>query len=187
MIEGLRALLDRPISDGERRRLFALAAAIVVAATALMLLIGDHGRQAAPPERTQPSPPSTSAPPPEPQPAAGVEGTAAPAAALPPEPRRVARRFLSGYLAFIYGRGPAGAIEGGDPGLVARLVRSRVRVPPAARRREPRVVELRAPRDDRQRLQVTALIDDGGVAQYPISLTLVRRGGRWLVTGMASD
>jgi hypothetical protein len=187
VIERLPELLDRPISDGERRRLFALAAAVVLVAAALMLLIGDGGREGQPAERPQSSPPAASAPGPEPPPPAGVEGATAPAGAPAPEARRVARRFLSGYLAFIYGKGAARAIDGADATLITRLARSRVRVPPAARRREPRVVELRARDEGGDRLQVTALIDDGGVARYPISLTLTRRGDRWVVAGVASD
>jgi hypothetical protein len=186
VIERLRELLDRPISDGERRRLFAFAAAVVLVAAALLLLLGDGGGEGQNAERPGPRPPVATAPTPEPPPA-GVEGAMAPAGAPAPEARRVARRFLSGYLAFIYGQGPARAIGGASAALVARLPRSRVRVPPAARRREPRVVELRAPGGDRDRLHVTALIDDGGVARYPVSLTLTRRHGGWFVAEVASD
>jgi hypothetical protein len=187
VIERLRALLDRPISDAERRRLFALAAAVVLVAAALLLLLGDGSGESQHIEQPRPSSPVATAPSPELPPPAGVEGVTAPAGAPAPEARRVARRFLSGYLAFIYGQGPARAIDGADATLITGLGRSRVRVPPAARRREPRVVELRAPGGDRDRLHVTALIDDGGVARYPVSLTLTRRDGGWFVAEVASD
>jgi hypothetical protein len=184
VIERLRELLDRPISDAERRRLFVLAAAVVLAAAARLLLLGDGGGESEDAEQPGPRPPVATAPPPPPP--AGVEGARAPAGAPSAEAMRVARRFLSGYLAFVYGRGPARAIDA-DASLIARLARSRVRVPPAARRREPRVVELRASGGDRDRLHVTALIDDGGVARYPVSLTLTRRGGGWFISEVASD
>jgi hypothetical protein len=188
VIDLLQELLDRPISDGERRRLFVLAAVVVLVAAALLLVIGGGGGEGERAEQPQPSPPRASAPTPEPPPPAGVEGTTAPAGAPPLEARRVARRFLSGYLAFIYGQGPARAIDGADAGLIARLARSRVRVPPAARRREPRIAELLRGRSrGRERLQVTAVIDDGGVAQYPISLALTRRAGGSVVAEVAED
>jgi hypothetical protein len=100
---------------------------------------------------------------------------------------RVARRFLRGYLPFLYGQGSAGPIASASPHLLGRLARSRVRVPPAARRRHPWVVELRSARLGAERASVTATVDDGGVSRYPIELTLARRGGGWLVTAVGAD
>jgi len=34
---------------------------------------------------------------------------------------------------------------------------------------------------------VTARIDDGGVAAYPLTFTLQRRQARWIVAGLGND
>jgi hypothetical protein len=78
-------------------------------------------------------------------------------------------------------------IDDASPHLVGRLARSRVRIPPAAHRRHPRVVELRSDRVGSDRAAVTATVDDGGVSRYPIELTIARRRGRWLVAAVGAD
>jgi hypothetical protein len=178
VIDRLRDLAGRPIADSERPLLFSLAAAILVAVAIVLIALGpssrDEGAPSAPPAPA-PSPPPHTAPP-------------APAPArVPPEAERSARRFLAGYLRFIYGRGRAGQIEAAAPRLRRRLARSRLRVPPAARRRRPRVVELQARRLAYGAVAVAAEVADGGVAHYPVQLEL-RRGGRgWTVVEAGSD
>jgi hypothetical protein len=102
-------------------------------------------------------------------------------------PLGAARRFLDGYLPFIYGRGSARAIPTAAPSLRNRLAESRLRVPPAENGRHPRVIRLDGRRLPAGRVLVTARIEDGGPATYPISLTLVRQDGRWLVTAEGTD
>jgi hypothetical protein len=170
----LQALAGRPISEGERRGAFRAGAAALIVAATLLLLIPDGG------------PPSISSLP------------AAPAAQYrplesPPRPAPVsgpveaARRFLAGFLPFLYGQGSPAAIRSVASGLADRLASSRHRVPPAALNRRPRAVQLEGGRLGAGRASVAARIEDGGVASYPILLTLARRGGRWLVVAEGMD
>lgn len=185
MIDRLRELLDRPIAEAERRRLFALVAVAVLGAGLILALAGrpageqstspvTPGRPETPPAVSQPAP----APPaPQPQPS----GETRPVTAS-------ARRFLTGYLAYLYGHGPARAIPQADPTLRRRLQRERPRVSPATRRRRGRVAELSVRRVRGGRFAVTATIDDGGVARYPVSLTLQRyRGDGWRVVEVGGE
>lgn len=174
---GLRALAGRPIAERERRGAFWVAAAILGCAAAVLLLL----------------PGEDTGLPPSPEPAAQAGDAAAPRAARPrpiarlARPLEAARRFLDGYLPFIYGRGSARAIPTAAPSLRKRLAESRLRVPPAANGRHPRVIRLDGRRLPAGRVLVTATIGDGGPATYPISLTLVRRDGRWLVAAEGTD
>jgi hypothetical protein len=208
MIGALRQLAQRPIAERERRRLFALSATVVLCAAGLLFELrpgSAHDPDPAPPsaatrpDPSRPRPPAADDPdsPPSSTPRAG-EGAGEPAAGRPrPDaarplpaglPPRVpagvehaARRFLGAYLPFLYGRGPARAVEPITAELRARLARSRVRVPPAVRRRHPRVVALRPRVVDGSRFAVSARVADGGAARYPIELGIARRGGRWRV------
>ncbi len=56
--------------------------------------------------------------------------------------RRVAERFLAGYLAFAYGRGRALAIRGITQTLRRQLLSKRTQLTPVERRRRPRVVSV---------------------------------------------
>jgi hypothetical protein len=179
VIARLRELAERPIADSERPRLFWLAAAILVAAAIVLIALGpssrEEGAPSVPPPATAPSPPPRAAP------AAPVPPP------VPPAARRSARRFLAGYLRFIYGRAQAREIEAAAPALRRRLARSRLRVPPAARRRRPRVTGLEAERLPSGVVAATAEVVDGGVARYPAHLKLRRAGGRWAVVEAGSD
>jgi hypothetical protein len=171
---GLRSLAGRPIAEGERRGAFLIAAAILAcAALALLILPGDEATFAPPPE-----PEATFAAPPGPAP-----HRARPLA----QPLAAARRFLGEYLPFLYGRGPARAVAAAASSLRDRLAASRLRVPPAASERHPRVVGLDGRRLASGRVLVTARIADGGAATYPVSLTPARRSGRWLVVAVGAD
>lgn len=171
----LRALAGRPIGEGERRGAFWAAGAILVCAAAVLLLL--PGEEALPP-------PS--------EPIAGAGSRPGPAAALAQpvplaRPLAAARRFLGGFLPFLYGGGSARAVRAAAPSLRVRLVESRLRVPPAARDRHPRPTRLDGRHLAAGRVLVTARIEDGGIAAYPIALTLARRGGRWLVVAEGMD
>jgi len=171
---GLRSLAGRPIAEDERRGAFWIAAAILAcAALALLLLPGGEAALAPPPEQE-----ATVAAPPGPAP-----HRARPLA----QPLAAARRFLGGYLPFLYGRGSARAVAAAAPSLRDRLAASRLRVPPAASERHPRVVGLDGRRLASGRVLVMARIADGGAAIYPVSLTLARRSGRWLVVAVGTD
>ncbi|MDX6697742.1 MAG: hypothetical protein QOE65_1139 [Solirubrobacteraceae bacterium] len=174
----LRALSERPIAGGQRHAAFALAAAIVLAAGSALILTRPAQR---PPPRTS-APAATQAPAPPP-PAASAAASSAVATS---SARRAARRFLAGYLPFLYGRRPdPRSICCADAGLLRALRHQRVRPTPALRRRRPRVVWLRA-RSAGRGVAVVALIDDGGVARYRIGLLLSRPGG-WHVSAVEGD
>ena len=57
--------------------------------------------------------------------------------------RRVAERFLAGYLPFAYGRGSALAVSGVTPALRRQLLSERAQLTPVERRRRPRVCRCR--------------------------------------------
>ena len=100
--------------------------------------------------------------------------------------RRVAGRFLAGYLPFLYGRGPARSIRAVTPGVRRLLIRVRGLVTPVERHRHPRVVSITAVGQAPAAVLATALVADGGVTAY--ALRMVLRSGRdgWLVSGVDS-
>lgn len=180
MIDRLRDLADRPIADDARRRLFALAAAVLMlAALALVALAPPPEHDPAPGGR--PAPPAA-AKPPSPAPATGARG-----APVPKRAERAARRFLHGYLRFLYGHAGAREIEQATPQLRRRLSDSRLRVPPAARRRRPRVASLEARRIAANEVAVSAEVADGGVARYPVTVTMRRTGAGWRAVAVGAD
>jgi hypothetical protein len=98
--------------------------------------------------------------------------------------RRVAKRFLAGYLPFAYGRGRALAVRGVTPALRRQLLRQRARLTPAERRQHPRVVSLQTVGTTPMFVVATAVIDDGGVATYRLRFTLQGGAGRWAVSSV---
>ena len=105
--------------------------------------------------------------------------------AVMPQARRVATRFLAGYLPFAYGRGGAPAIRGITPTLRNQLLlRQRAQLTPVERRRRPRVVALQTIGTTPTFVVATAVIDDGGVATYRLRFTLSRSAGRWAVSSV---
>lgn len=97
--------------------------------------------------------------------------------------RRVAQRFLAGYLPFAYGRADLAAVNGITPTLRSLLL-GRAQLTPAERRRRPRVVSLQTTATTPTFVVATAVIDDGGVTTYHLRFTLEGRAGRWLVSGV---
>lgn len=160
-------LADRPL-DAQRLQAFA-AASCVLLLVACVLAFTAGNRAPADPTRSVPTGADTQA--------AVVASTfddGPDAARAPGDERaavvRQARRFLRGYLSYLYGQGPARALRGSTDVLRRRLALARLRVPPAARRRHPRVVRVVADPLDRGHWHVVATIADGGVARYPIEL-----------------
>jgi hypothetical protein len=96
--------------------------------------------------------------------------------------RRVAARFLVGYLPFLYGRGSARSVEGVTPSLRVELTRMRALVTPVERRRHARVVSLTAVGQAHGAVVATALVDDGGVTTYALRITVRELRAGWLVT-----
>ena len=192
MIDRLRTWLNRPLRDGDRARLFVAAVATILAGAGVLTFLD------APRER-----PSRQTPPPaaRPAPSPGTAVTVAPvetpnaprspAAAVPAArggveaAKRAARRFLADYLPYTYGRRPAPSIRGATPPLRRRLATQRPRVPPAVRRRRPRVLLVQAEDVTRTHGAVTALVSDGG-HRYTVELELHRARPGWTVTNVAA-
>ena len=159
-----------------RRVVVAVGALVALGAvmTALTLSTpgGGHRRRSIPPGPAPARSPNTSArrlPPPVSVAQLGLA-------------RRVAERFLAGYLPFAYGRGSALTIRGVTPGLRRQLVgRQRAQLTPVERRRRPRVVSLQTIGTTPLFVVATATIDDGGVATYRLRFTVSRFAGGWAV------
>jgi hypothetical protein len=167
----VRAHRDRPISNRERRTAFTTIASLSIAVTVLLALIppGEpsrsrsshriastrHGQQAGSTRR------------------------------LAEESERAAEVFLASYLPYLYGRSTATEVRGATPEFARSLTPRAPRVPPAMRDRHPRVLSLRAASAPAGLIGVTALINDGGLIDYPVALLLARHGHRLLVSGLA--
>jgi hypothetical protein len=95
--------------------------------------------------------------------------------------------FLRGYLAFSYGRGTVDAIRNADRRLIASLRESHARIPPAERKRHPRVATLQIVPQAHGAVQATATITDGSGPQYPLVFYLDRRPSGWVVTRLGDD
>jgi hypothetical protein len=195
VVDRLRLFLNRPLSDADRPRLFAIAAALILAAAVVLAAIDGAGPA---PERTRaiipaatpadaaadiavppaPSPTPTAAPPSE-------EGTPPPGFEASPadvaRAKRAARGFLADYLPYTYGRGRGGEISAATAELRRRLVRERPRVPARERGRRPRVVLLQSDGVSPDRGRLLALVRDGRRG-YSVGLELARTDGRWRVT-----
>jgi hypothetical protein len=98
--------------------------------------------------------------------------------------RRVAGRFLAGYLPFLYGRGSARSIGGITDALRSRLSHTRALVTPVEPARHPRIVSLTATGESPGVVLATALEADGGVMTYPLRIALERGRDSWLVSGV---
>jgi hypothetical protein len=101
--------------------------------------------------------------------------------------RRVGERFLNGYVAFLYGRGSVDEIEGATRELGRVLRRARVWVPPARAARTARIVGLQSTEQPPATVVVTATVDDGDLAAYPVTALVERRAGSWRVIRLADD
>ncbi len=180
MIGLVHRLVDRPL-DARRFRAFAAAACVLLLVAAGLALTAGN-RATAPVD----------------EPVLRGDGVVAVAPALdvdvarsPGADRRAvlrqARRFLTGYLRYLYGQGPAHAIRGSAATLRRRLEVARLRVSPAARKRRTRVVRVTAKPLARGRWHVVATIADGGVAQYPIELLITTTDGTARVAEVSSE
>ncbi len=169
-----------------RAQAASFGALVVLALAAALLLPGQHrtGGPASSPLPLIPAPNSvigTRTPPPPPPPAG-------PSPAELARARVAARRFLAGYLPYLYGRAPARRVTNLTASVAASLRRSRARVTPAQRRRHPRLVALMLIGQTPGSVIATARVADGGVAPYPLTFTLQRSGrGEWVVADLGND
>ncbi len=178
-----RQLAARPIRDRDRLRAFAVCVAILAAAAALLFSLPDRGPAPMPP-------PAAPIPGPLVDGGDGGESTqpASPPELRPAPPELAARRFVTDYLAWVYGRGGSPAtLRAASPELTARLRNDQLRIPPAARARRPEIVGIVGHPIRAEFFSVTASIGDGSVT-YAIDLTVARdRRGRWRVTDVGAE
>lgn len=191
MIDRLRLFLTRPVPAAARPRAFALFAAVVIVGAALMAIALHHhpapraGAPAAAPIRPASAPPPSTpaqaaAPAVSPTPPGRPVGPDR-AGGAPPGAEQSARKFLDGYLAYLYGRGSARAIPLASSEVRRALAARPPRVSPAQRERHPRIAALSAQPLTGGAISMTATIDDGGVARYAIRVKLARRARSWRV------
>jgi hypothetical protein len=108
-------------------------------------------------------------------------------AVLPPQlarARSAARRFLASYLRFAYGEAPASSVGAVAPALHRRLRDQRALFAPVEQRRHPRVVSLMETGQAHDVVLATALVDDGGIANYAIRIKLRDTRSGWLVSAL---
>ena len=195
MIDRLRVLLNRPLRDTDRRRLFVAAVAVIVlGAGALALLDGPAPHPQLEARSSSPAPPSAQ---PTDVPAEDAASVEAPSEERSPRPelessradvaatKRAARRFLAGYLAYTYGRRSARRIASASAQLRRRLAAHPPRVPPGERRRRPRVVLVQSNAVGRVRAELAAVVRDGA-RRYTVPLELTRGRAGWKVTAVGS-
>jgi hypothetical protein len=177
MSDRLLAALER-LSQRVRRLVVAIGALLALGAVmAALTLTASHGDRQRQPVRQR-------------QGSVRVQRTSPPRLAPPVsttailQARRVAERFLAGYLAFAYGRGSALAIGGITPALRRQLLSQRAQLTPVERRRRPRVVARQTLGTTPRFVVATAIIDDGGVTTYRLRFTLWGGADRWAVSGV---
>ena len=107
--------------------------------------------------------------------------------AVPVAARRVGERFLHEYVAFLYGRGSVDELDDATRELRRELRRARLRVPPARAARTPTIMRLQSAKQSPATIVITAIVDDGDLAAYPITALIEQRAGSWRVTRLAND
>ena len=150
----------------------------VVALSCLAVACAGPGRPSPSPDRVRLAPPAADD-------EVVIEGHGS--GAVPVAARRVGERFLRRYVAYLYGRGSADELKGASRELRRVLRRARVRVPPARAARTPRIVRLQSTEQSPDTVVVTALVDDGDLAAYPVTALVERRAGFWQVIRLADD
>ncbi len=197
MVDQLRVYLHRPLRDGDRPRLFAIAVAVIAAGVAVLALLDDAGPSQPLDHTPRPRPFSTATSAPGP----GANSLAIPDAApseegLPvaatratavsiAEAKRTVRRFLAGYLAYSYGQAPASRIRAVAPALKRSLAENPPRVPDSERAREPHVKLIQTNGVGPAAASLLALVDDGA-RSYSLALSLEHGAAGWTVTDVRS-
>jgi hypothetical protein len=171
----LARLRDRPIAEPERRAALTLATVLLVGCAALLIATRPSSPHAPAPSRKAPHAATTADPPPAADP---------PTAGTSSAVVRLSREFLAGYLAYLYGHGSASEVRGASPALASGLRAHPPRISVDMRARHPRVVSVQAVAGEHGQLTATAMISDGGVANYLVTLLLERAGARLVVSGL---
>jgi hypothetical protein len=190
MVDRLRLFLNRPLSEGDRPRLFAIVVAVIAGAALILALLDDTApspERVRAPERPEPQEPAAPAvvvvpvsTPAAPSEEANVPASLQASRADIARSKRAARAFLAGYLAFTYGHGDASVIPAAVPELRSQLAASPPRVPVSERRRRPRLELLQSDSVGSEHAQFVALVRDGR-RRYAVRLELVNTARGWLV------
>ena len=167
----LSSLYARPIAEHERRALLAAVTLLLITATLLLALTRHtpqhhttrHSNGAAAARRV-----------------AGVQPARSAAAV------RVSRAFLAGYLPYLYGHAPASDITNATGGLLRSLKDEPPRVSPAVAASDPEVVSLTTTAIAGGLPGVRALLNDGSLIDYAITLQLTSTG-QLLVASLESE
>jgi hypothetical protein len=167
----LRRKLDRPLAEHERWVATVLLAVVLAAASAALVLTRPASLATRSRDHSSSLQMTTQAP-------------KASAAALPQAGTRAVDGFLVGYLRYLYGRGPASGVENATAAFTRSLEQHPPRVPPGLRALHPRVLRLVAAPAPAGELAVTAIVTDGDVVDYGISLLVTGSGGAWRVSGL---
>jgi len=186
MTTWLIRLRDRPIAEGERRRAFFASTVLLTLTVALLALTTPATRTTTATHRSAlaghtPSGQSRVSPVP-----VSADGQSTPGALSPPV-SRVARRFLAGYLAYLYGHAGANRVRDASPALARPLGANPPRVSVDIRARHPHVIALVPAVAPAGLAGVSALVNDGGIADYPVVLLIGKRRGRLLVTALGES
>ena len=99
-------------------------------------------------------------------------------------PETAARRFLQGYLRWLYGQAPLHAIEDATTGLLVGLKSHSPRIPPGMRSLHATVSTIALQRHG-SGWQALPNVTDGRET-YELVLTITQRRGRWLVSGVSN-
>jgi hypothetical protein len=174
MTAWLTSLRDRPIAESERGAAMATVAVVLIAAAILLALFRPGGQ---PRRRFHPHPAPSVV---QSRSASSENGTTP----LTPGIARAADLFLAGYLGYLYGHSPASQIRGATTALLRSLQAHPPRVSPGIRARQARVLAVHTIPAPSGLVGVSALVNDGGLVDYPIGLLLAPHGGRLLVTGL---
>jgi hypothetical protein len=173
--EWMRRLRDRPIADHERRGAMSAAIVLLSVVAVALVLTGPASRA----NDTQHAADHTAGP-------RALQSIGEQQADRDYEERRVCRRFLAGYLSYLYGHGEASQITDASSSLIASLREHPPRVPPALRASHPRVLSVQPVPAPTGQAQVTAVINDGGLIDYTIELRVALERGRMLVSEVES-
>lgn len=160
----LASLRARPVTE-EERHTSILAVLACLAAVALLLGL----------TRSAPRPPVTAS-------TAAKAASAAPASLDVSRQAgvNVARRFLHGYLAYLYRGLPGREVIGGTPQLIRSLGEHPPR--PVARALSlPRIVAVDLAGTRSGQLAANAIVNNGGIVNFTVGLLLARQDGRILV------
>lgn len=168
----LTNLRDRRANEQERRSA-RMAVLAVLLATVVLLTLTHSTSPIGRPQTANVSPP-----------AANIWAPGAQRLPFNRSALRVGKKFLSGYLAYSYGRASAAVIDDASGGLLASLETARSRASLAMRARQPRILALTPTTTSTGQVEIIASVTDGGIVHYTLDLSIGREHGRLVVTGL---